>query len=258
MHSWPTFAAGNVLGLAISPNTDLSKRPICPELSRLYIAVMYRAAINVLFLSQQRLLRETLLAAFSEVSDIRFLPTVANTEEAVASITESEPDIILVDLNPSLFGVKVAKQLQDACPGCKILVLASHSDPVTEAQLASAGVKGVLCKSIGIHDLAWAIREAFAGKCVYMNEDKPIAVDASHVRLVGGMTDRESQVLELITMGLANKQIAAELGISIKTVEKHRQRVMCKLQAHETAGLTWRAICMGVARSSPCMAVLPV
>jgi DNA-binding NarL/FixJ family response regulator len=109
-----------------------------------------------------------------------------------------------------------------------------------------------------MHDLAWAIREAFAGKCVYMSEGKPITVDASCVRPAGGITDRESQVLELITMGLANKQIAAKLGISIKTVEKHRHRVMCKLQAHETAGLTWRAICMGVARSSPSLAMLSV
>lgn len=209
------------------------------------------ASIKVLFLSQQRLLRESFSAAFAECPDIQFMPAVATTDEAVASIRHSEPKIILVDLNPSLFGVKVARELQHACPECKILVLASHSDPVIEAQLAAVGVKGVLCKSVGILELACAIREDFVGKYVYMNNGQVTAVETSNVRQVPGMTRRETQILEFVAQGLANKQIAAELGISIKTVEKHRQSLMCKLQAHETAGLTWRAISMGVARSSP-------
>ena len=211
--------------------------------------------IKVLFLTQQRLLGDAFSAAFSEIPDIHFMPPVADTEEAVASVRSSGADIILVDLNPSLFGVRVAKQLQEACPGCRILVLSSHSDPISEAQLASAGVQGVLCKSVRLHELAWAIRETFAGRSVNMSNGKPSVLKASNALPVSGLTARETQVLELVTQGLANKQIAAELDISIKTVEKHRQSLMCKLQAHETAGLTWRAICMGVARSAPTLSL---
>lgn len=221
----------------------------------IFTAMNTVAPIKVLFLSQQRLLGDAFSAAFSQIPDIHFMPPVADTAEAVACVRSSEADIILVDLNPSLFGVRVAKQLQEACPGCRILILSSHSDPVSEAQLASAGVQGVLCKSIRLHELAWAIRETFSGRSVNMSNGKPAALSGSNGLPVSGMTARETQVLELVTQGLANKQIAAELDISIKTVEKHRQSLMCKLQAHETAGLTWRAICMGVARSSPCLAL---
>ena len=249
-----TFQALNT----IRAEVDRAGEMILATLRRSGKLLMDRtASIDVLFLSQQGLLRESFSAAFAESPDIHFKPAVATTDEAVASIRQSEPNVILVDLNPSLFGVKVARELQHACPGCRILVLSSHSDPISEAQLAAVGVKGVLCKSIGIHELACAIREAAAGKSVYMTKGQATAVDTSTVRPVNCMTPRETQVLELVAQGFANKQIAAELGISIKTVEKHRQGLMCKLQAHETAGLTWHAICMGVARSSPCFAFLP-
>ncbi|MDX1951826.1 MAG: response regulator transcription factor [Verrucomicrobiota bacterium] len=212
------------------------------------------SSIKVLFLSEQRLLREAFAEAFSGLSDIKLLAAVDTVEEAITSMLKSQPDVILVDINPSLFGRTVAKRLQVACPGCKIILLASHSDEIAEAYLIAEGVKGVLSKNIGIHDLGRAIRQVYLGNSVCMSDGKPAAMDT---RPVSGMTEREAQVLVMITQGLANKQIAAELGISTKTVEKHRQRVMSKLQTHETAGLTWRAICMGVARSTPCLAIIP-
>ena len=216
------------------------------------------APIRVLFLSQQRLLRELFSAAFSTMSDIEFLPSVSEGNEAIASMLQFEPHVVVIDLNPSLFGVRITKQLQAACPGCKILILASHCDAIMEGQLTGVGVQGVVSKNISIDDLAWAIRQVFYGQGVCMSDGKPVAADSADIRTTNGMTEREAQVLELVAQGLANKQIATALGISTKTVEKHRHRVMCKLQAHETAGLTWRAICMGVGRATPALACIPV
>lgn len=214
--------------------------------------------IKVLFLSQQRLLRETFSDAFSNSSDIRFLLGVGDVNEAITSIQHSQADVILVDVNPSLFGITVTKQLRAACPNCRILILASHSDQIAEAQLLAAGVEGVLSKNIGMMDLACAIRKAYLGEPVSAKGERARALENSRAASVSGMTERETQVLELVAQGLANKQIADVLGISIKTVEKHRHRVMCKLQAHETAGLTWRAVCMGVGRATPASAVIPL
>jgi DNA-binding NarL/FixJ family response regulator len=206
--------------------------------------------IRLLFLSQQRLVRESLQRALFDAPDIEFLPPVGDTEEAVRSIVTSRPHVVLVDLNPSLFGIRVTRHLQSACPKCRIVVLSSHADPVAAKQLALVGVDCFLSKDIGIQDLIWAIRETHAGKIVICENGKCVARAEPAVPDCRSLTVREAQVLELIANGFANKQVAAELGISIKTVEKHRQRVMSKLHAHETAGLSWRAFCMGVARAA--------
>src|SRR3569623_487574 len=122
-----------------------------------------RMRITVLFLSQQRLLRETLTLAFEGVADVDFLPQVNDSAQVVAALLVKKPDVILVDENPSLSGLKVAKELQEACPSCAILVLASFTDAVANRQFALAGSKGVLSKDIGIADLVAAIRNVAAG-----------------------------------------------------------------------------------------------
>jgi DNA-binding NarL/FixJ family response regulator len=206
--------------------------------------------MTVLFFSQQRLVRESLERALGNVPDLSFLPPVSETVQAIESVLKFKPEVILLDLNPSLFGIRVARELREACPECRILVLSSHADAIATTQLALAGVQGVLSKDIGLDDLVWAIREVGLGKTVVCENGNCVSKDGPAANGARSLTVREAQVLELVANGLANKQVAAELGISIKTVEKHRQRVMTKLHAHETAGLSWRAFCLGVARGS--------
>ena len=200
--------------------------------------------VRVLFLSQQRLLRESVQCALKAVADVMLMPPVGSTTEAIESMLVCRPDVILIDLNPSLFGVRVVRELREACPDCRILVVSSQGDPVVSTQMALAGVQGFLSKDIGVGELIAALHATAAGETVFENEtcEKRIRPAFQGNR---GLTDRETQVLELIAQGFANKPVAATLGISIKTVEKHRQRVMDKLQAHDTAGLTWRAFCLG-------------
>lgn len=199
---------------------------------------------TVLFLSQQQLLREALERVFRDVPAVRFMPAASTTQEAISLMLVSEPDVILIDLNPSLFGLGVVRDLRDACPNCRIVVLSSHADRIAEAQFAIAGVQGVLTKDIGIDELVAAVIATKDGEKTFACPQPELYLG----RFQGkpGLTSREAQVLQLIAKGYANKQVADRLGISIKTVEKHRQRVMEKLQAHETAGLSWRAFCLGV------------
>jgi DNA-binding NarL/FixJ family response regulator len=200
--------------------------------------------IKVLFLSQQRLLRESVQRVFKDVPGIKFVPPASTVVEAIAGIEQSNPDVVLIDLNPSLFGLRVVKALRDACPSCRMMALSSYDDPVAQTQLAIAGVHGFLTKDIGVDKLAAAIRAITAGETVFT---RPFATAHTGPRVNRGLTARESEVFELIAQGFANKQVAAELGISIKTVEKHRQRLMQKLDSHETARLSWHAFCLGVA-----------
>ena len=125
------------------------------------------AKIKVLFLSQQKLLRESLKASFLRESEFEYLEPVETTEEAIAAIFSHEPKVVLMDVNPSLFGIRAAKQLHVACPGCKVLVVASRLPASAKIQLALTGVQGVLTKDIGVDALFWAIREACNGKRVY-------------------------------------------------------------------------------------------
>jgi len=205
--------------------------------------------VKVLFLSQQRLLRESLEEVLGKADGIEFLPPVDDVIEAAHSIALFHPDVVLIDLNPALF--RVVKELQQACPRSPILVLSSYADRITQTQLALAGVQGFLSKDIGIDELRWAIREAHLGNTIFREGNNYVGKNAlSTIPHSRGLTAREAEVLELVANGLANKQVAAALGISIKTVEKHRQRVMSKLQAHETAGLSWRAFCMGIGHAA--------
>jgi DNA-binding NarL/FixJ family response regulator len=121
-----------------------------------------------------------------------------------------------------------------------------------------AGASGFLIKQTAADDLLKAIRQVKEGKTYFspsvakrLREQKgELLANGHHPSKVSDLTSRESEVLQLIAEGFANKQVAAELSISIKTVEKHRQQVMNKLNIHDVAGLTRYAISKGWVESS--------
>jgi DNA-binding NarL/FixJ family response regulator len=170
-----------------------------------------------------------------------------------------KPDVILMDIAmPLLNGLEATKQILTANPAAKVIVLSAHSDDEYVERMSAAGVAGFLEKQTSAEILTKAIREVAKGgtffsanvaKRIRDNEAKPRDRDGL-VRTNGSrLTSRESEVLQLVAEGSANKQVAAELGISIKTVEKHRQHLMDKLNIHETAGLTRYAIAQGIIES---------
>jgi DNA-binding NarL/FixJ family response regulator len=128
------------------------------------------------------------------------------------------------------------------------------------AQLLEAGAIGYLVKQTAAADLLRAIREVRGGNKFFSpaiakrlrQQDREAFLGGQSVSRIARLTSREAEVLQLVAEGLANKQIAAELSISIKTVEKHRQQAMNKLNIHDVAGLTRYAIAKGwVERSVP-------
>ena len=150
-----------------------------------------------------------------------------------------------------------------AAPTTRVLILSAHSDEEYVERVTGLGAAGYVLKQSSLEDLATAIRAAHAGK-VYLSPSitrrRPGRVGAAPnvngpQRTPGPMrlTSREAEVLQLIAEGKANKQTAAALHISIKTVEKHRTSLMTKLDIHDVAGLTHYAIATGVVevRSGP-------
>jgi DNA-binding NarL/FixJ family response regulator len=160
---------------------------------------------------------------------------------------------------PLLNGIQAAQQILCESPKAKILILSAHADPEYVDQLMALGVVGYLTKQTSAEMVATAVRQIHAGRTSFSpsvakhlrdhyenaaSSDRSLKHD--NIRL----TSREAELLQLIAEGHVNKQIASELKISIKTVEKHRQHLMEKLNIHEIAGLTRYAIAAGVIESS--------
>lgn len=175
--------------------------------------------------------------------------------DAVALAATLRPDVILMDIAmPVLNGLEATRQILAVNPAARVLMLSAYSDDGYVERTSAAGAAGFLEKQTSAEILIKAIREVAAGKSYFspsvakrMADAKKRAqnrdglVKANSARL----TSRETEVLQLVAEGQANKNIAVTLGISIKTVEKHRQQVMDKLNIHETAGLTRYAIVHG-------------
>jgi DNA-binding NarL/FixJ family response regulator len=166
---------------------------------------------------------------------------------------------------PLLNGLEATRQILKAVPGTRVLILSAHSDDAYVEQVIAMGATGYLIKQTSARVLSRAIREVCAGRAFFSpeiakrldrrNQGSP-ALAGQLKRQIARLSSREVEVLQRIAEGEANKQIAAGLGISIKTVEKHRDHLMQKLNIHDTAGLTRYAIAAGIIESSVQMTIV--
>ena len=166
---------------------------------------------------------------------------------------------------PLLNGLEATRQLLKALPATKVLMLSAHSDDAYVKTATESGAAGFLLKQTSAHEVCRAIREVHNGKTFFtssisrrQNRLHPPSLDraGSQTRKAAQLTSRETEVLQLIAEGKANKETAAELGVGIKTVEKHREHLMAKLDIHDTAGLTRYAIATGIIESSVQLTIL--
>ena len=224
--------------------------------------------IGVLLVDDHTVVRQGLRALLRSEEDIDVIGEAENGRQAVMLVRKSTPDVVVMDVAmPLLNGLEATRQILKLAPGTKVLVLTSYGDDECVEQLMQAGAAGYLIKQTAAQDLLKAIREVQRGNAFFspaiakrLRDQCREAFTTGHTGKKGGeLTSRESEVLQLIAEGFSNKQIAAELAISIKTVEKHRQQVMNKLNIHDVAGLTRYAITKGmVERSAPAPVGTPV
>jgi DNA-binding NarL/FixJ family response regulator len=176
----------------------------------------------------------------------------ADGREAVALVHRENPDVAVMDIGMPLFnGLNAALELTRSSPQVRLIVLTQHDEPQYVAEALRCGVKGYVLKNQAARDLVRAIEEVCRG-AVYLSPGIASAVaEACATPEPGGdgLSVRERQVLQLIAEGNSTKDIAVELGISAKTVESHRSKLMRKLDIHETAGLVRYAIRRGVTQA---------
>jgi DNA-binding NarL/FixJ family response regulator len=217
--------------------------------------------IAVLLVDDDTVVRQGLRALLESEGDMKVVGEAENGRQAVALAKKILPDVAVMDVAmPVLNGIEATRQIAKAIPSVKVLGLTSYGDDGYVQQLMQAGASGFLIKQTAAEDLLKAIREVNQGKLFFSPAIGKRLRDQGREAFAAGqsltksneLTSRESEVLQLIAEGFANKQVAAELAISIKTVEKHRQQVMNKLNIHDVASLTRYAISKGwVERSAP-------
>ena len=216
--------------------------------------------IPILITDDHMVVREGLKAMLEAEGDIKVIAEAENGRQAVELALKLRPAVILMDIAmPLLNGLEATRQILKNQPSAKIILLSAHKDDAYVEQATRLGAVGYLIKQTSLAALSKVIREVHRGRVFYSpdvakhlhdpNQRLPLREDLIKKK-VAHLTTREAEVLQLVAEGNANKQIAGLLGISIKTVEKHRQHLMEKLGIHDTAGLTRHAIAAGIIESS--------
>jgi DNA-binding NarL/FixJ family response regulator len=215
--------------------------------------------ITVLLAEDHMIVREGLRALLEAEGDIEVVGEAETGRQAVQLTKRLRPDVVVMDIAmPLLNGLEATRRILKAVPATRVLILSAHGDDEYIRQVIILGAAGYLIKQTSADLLSKAIREVHKGNTFFspsiasrlhsLHLDAP---DGCRVlkKTKAALSSREMEVLQLVAEGKANKQVAAELGISIKTVEKHRQHLMSKLDLHDTAGLTRYAIAMGIIES---------
>ncbi|MCU0785371.1 MAG: response regulator transcription factor [Verrucomicrobia bacterium] len=215
--------------------------------------------ITVLLAEDHMVVREGFRKMLELEDDLEIVGEAEDGRQAVAMVKKLRPAVVLMDIAmPRLNGLEATRQVLKAVPATKVLMLSAHSDDAYIEDATDSGAVGFLLKQTSSHVVCEAIREVQKGKIYFCpsiarrlherdrKSSNPAGTPARNARL----TSREIEVLQLIAEGKANKQTASELGIGIKTVEKHREHLMQKLNIHDTAGLTRYAISAGIIESS--------
>ena len=214
--------------------------------------------ITVLLAEDHMIVREGFRKLLESDNDIEVVGEAQTGRQAVAMTRKLRPAVVVMDIAmPLLNGLEATRQIHKAFPGTKVVILSAHSDDAYVEQAIAIGAVGFLLKQTSSHDLSNAIREAQKGNTFFspsiskrLHDQKMPAGNGALRKKMARLSSRELEVLQLIAEGKANKETAAELGISIKTVEKHRQNLMAKLNIHEISGLTRYAIGAGIIESS--------
>jgi DNA-binding NarL/FixJ family response regulator len=205
------------------------------------------------------IVREGLRLLLAADSGITVVGEAATGRQAVQMTKKLRPAVVLMDIAmPQLNGLEATRQILKAVPATRVLILSAYNDDEYLRQVVHLNAAGYLIKQTSADLLSEAIRTIHSGQKFFSptvaKRLRLLNLDPSSGARVCKKTkailsSREVEVLQLVAEGKANKQIARELGISIKTVEKHRQHLMSKLDLHDTAGLTRYAIGAGIIES---------
>jgi DNA-binding NarL/FixJ family response regulator len=211
--------------------------------------------IRVVIADDHHLVRQGIRALLESQDDIQVVGEAKDGYEALELVEYMEPDVLVLDINmPRLEGIEAMKKVFDLDLKTQVLILSMYSDESLIKKAVRNGAKGYLLKRSVTEELLCAIRAASQGE-VYLSSDILQTFDIDWLDIQDSsdesdplerLTDRERQIFKLIADGYTNNAVASDLGISVKTVEKHRSNLMEKLGVQDMAGLIREAIKQGL------------
>jgi two-component system nitrate/nitrite response regulator NarL len=190
------------------------------------------------------------------IEHLEIVGEAVDGQEAIAKVAELKPDIVLMDIDmPKMSGLEATRLLRKEFPEVRVLILSVHSNKQYVLQIIQSGAQGYVLKDASPADLVRAIEAIDSGEAFFspdvsqivLNQYLSEAGNGEDESASGRLTSREREVLSMIAEGQSNKEMANRLGVGVRTVETHRERVMDKLNIHTVAGLTKYAIANGIA-----------
>jgi two-component system, NarL family, nitrate/nitrite response regulator NarL len=211
-----------------------------------------RKRIKLLLADDHRIVRQGVRSALTDYKHIEIVGEAANGKDAVEQAMKARPDIVMMDLSmPLMGGLEATRILRDRAPDIKVLALTMHDSRQYVLQILRSGGRGYVLKDTSPEELVRAIEAVDRGDAFFSPGVSRLLLD--HVAVgeqvetaTQKLTPRETSVLRLIAEGFSNKEIAAQLALSVRTIETHRERIMRKLQIRTVAGLTRFAVSEGL------------
>lgn len=211
-----------------------------------------RPPIRVLLADDHPVVRKGLSSCLAQAQQLVIVGEASNGQEALRKAKELVPDVVLMDIDmPMLNGLTAADILRKENPFIKVLILSMHNDSDYVMRILQSGARGYILKEAPTEELVKAIEIIYSGETYFSQDVARLALN-QFVRgpgegpHTGQVSAREREVLIAIAEGLSNKEIACRLGVGVRTVETHRERIMRKLNIHSIAGLTRFAIAKGL------------
>jgi len=211
--------------------------------------------IRLLLVDDHDVVRSGIRALLEAQNDMEVVGEAAGGEQAVAASMELTPDVVLMDITmPGMDGMAATRQMAECCGSVAVLALTIHEGREYFFEMLNAGASGYVPKSAAAEELMIAIRAVARGE-VYIHSSVAQLLLQDHLRrsqaddadgAMDDLTDREREVLTLLAEGLLNREIGERLGISPKTVARHRENIMRKLELHSRTELVKYAIKIGL------------
>jgi two-component system, NarL family, nitrate/nitrite response regulator NarL len=208
--------------------------------------------IRVLLVDDHPVVRRGLCSCLARHEHIQIVGEAGDGREALKKVQELSPDLVLMDIDmPNMDGLAATAHLRKERPGVKVLVLSMHKQSDYVLRILQSGARGYILKEATPDELVKAIEMVHAGESFFSPDIARVALNqfvrgAGAGPQAGELSNREREVLVAIAEGLSNKEIATRLGVGVRTVETHRERIMRKLDIHTIAGLTKFAIAKGL------------
>jgi two-component system nitrate/nitrite response regulator NarL len=209
-------------------------------------------AIRILLVDDHPVIIQGLISYLNRRGNLQVVGCATNGQEALRRVKELTPDVVLLDINmPEMGGFDTMAALQRENPETRVLVLTSYAHAEYSRRMRCSGARGYVLKNASPDDLLQAIEAVFAGGTFFNGDVSPLSSNGAHqpgseANGTVSLNSRERELIAAVADGLRNKEIAARLGISSRSVETYRHRVLRKLDIHTTADLTKFAVRTGL------------